>query len=145
MSNIQAALGLAQLERLEMFIQKKRAIGHRYTELFKGATALQLPVMSTDYAENIYWVYGLLLNKSVPFDAIEARKRLAAEKIQTRHFFWPMHKQPVFNKRGLFLNETYPVAENLAERGFYLPSGLALTNDQIESVVESVHKVIIQQ
>jgi len=141
MSNLQAAVGVAQLERLDEFVSKKKIMGKQYTELLHNIKEIQLPVAKTDYAENIYWVYGLILNKEAPFDAAEVAKRLSAKGIGTRPFFYPMHKQPVFNKMGLFKDEHYPVAENLAERGFYIPSGLALNNEQIENVAKAVRSL----
>jgi perosamine synthetase len=96
----------------------------------------------TTYAENIYWVFGIVLNDEVPYDAAEAMKKLGAEGIGTRPFFWPMHEQPVFHKMNLFLDERYPVAERLARRGFYLPSGMALKPEQIDIVSATVKKVL---
>jgi perosamine synthetase len=142
MGNLQAALGVAQLEQLDKFIQRKREIGQRYTEGLLGLDSLQLPVASTPYADNIYWVYGLVLDNSVPFDTSEAMKRLKAKGIGTRPFFWPMHEQPVFQKMGLFQSDKHPGAERIARRGFYIPSGLALTNEQVDRVITSVKEVI---
>jgi perosamine synthetase len=142
MTNIQAALGLAQLERLDEFVLRKRSMGKLYSELLKDTNSIQLPLMKTDYAENIYWVYGILLNDSLSFDAEIAMKKLAVLEIGTRPFFWPMHEQPVFNKMGLFKNESYPVAERMARRGFYLPSGMALTEPQIYSVVNKLKEIL---
>jgi perosamine synthetase len=141
MSNLQAALGVAQLERLDEFIARKRHIGQRYTELLSDIPGLQLPLPRTDYADNIYWVYGLVLKDEVPFDAEEAIGRLAQYKIGTRPFFWPMHEQPVFRKMGLFDGVSYPVAERIARRGFYIPSGMALTDEQICRVAQVVVEV----
>ena len=141
MTNLQAALGLAQLERLDDFIDRKRAMGTRYSHLLKNVEGIQLPLEYTESAENIYWVYGLVLNDSIPFDAEEAMKKFAAVGIGTRPFFWPMHEQPVFRKMGLFIGESYPVAERLARRGFYLPSGLALTGQQLEKVAAFAREV----
>jgi len=143
MTNLQAALGLAQLEQLERFVARKRDMGRRYTELLADVPGLQLPVPITEHAENIYWVFGLVLRDSVPFDAAAAMRGLERYGIQTRPFFWPMHEQPVFRRRGLFSGETYPVAERLARRGFYIPSGLALTPGQMERVADAVRKVMI--
>lgn len=141
MTNLQAAVGMAQLERLDEFIRRKRAIGRYYTQLLEGIPELELPMSHTDYAENIYWVYGVVLAEQVPFNAEEAREQLQKQGIGTRPFFWCMHEQPIFRKLGLFLEESYPVAERLARRGFYLPSGLALTDEQIERVAEIVRKI----
>ena len=138
MSNVQAAIGVAQLERLDNFIERKRYIGRRYNELLNDVQGLQLPLPATDYAENIYWVYGLVLKDHVPFEAEKAMVRLSAQGIATRPFFWPMHEQPVFKRMGLFSDLQCPIAERLAQRGFYLPSGLGLTEVQIESVASKL-------
>ncbi len=134
MSNLQAAVGVAQLERLDQSVERKRRMGQRYNELLGHPAGLQLPLERTAYAENIYWVYGVVLNDDVAFDAGEAIARLTAEGIGTRPFFWPMHEQPVFRRMGLFKDIRLPVAERLARRGFYLPSGLALDDEQIARV-----------
>jgi perosamine synthetase len=136
MSNLQAAVGVAQLERLDASIARKRAIGARYTEKLKDLTQLQLPVGTTDYADNIYWVYGIVLSDELSFGADDAIAKLAQAGVGSRPFFWPMHEQPVFRKMGLFSGESYPVAERLARRGLYLPSGLALTDSQIDRVAD---------
>lgn len=143
MTNMQAALGLAQLERLDEFVEIKRAMGRRYTTLLNDLTALQLPLERTEYAENIYWVYGVVLDDAIPFDAEEAMKQLSAAGIGTRPFFWPMHEQPVFRKMGLFDSERYPVAERLARRGFYLPSGLALAEVQIDKIAATLRDLLL--
>lgn len=141
MSNLQAALGCAQLERLDTFVGRKRQMGRRYDELLADVSGIQRPLTHTPWAENIYWVYGLLIDYMVPFDAEEAMRRLAARGVGCRPFFWPMHEQPVFRRMGLFAEEHYPVAEKLARRGFYLPSGLALTEPQICRVADAVKEV----
>lgn len=87
MTNMQAALGVAQLERLDEFVTRKRRMGARYTELLSGLRGVQLPLPRTDYAENIYWVYGLVLDGSIGFDAEEAMNRLAAKGVGTRPLF----------------------------------------------------------
>ncbi|NCC30461.1 MAG: DegT/DnrJ/EryC1/StrS family aminotransferase [Chloroflexia bacterium] len=142
MSNVQAALGVAQIERLDEFVERKRRMGARYTELLSSVRGLQLPLARTDYAKNIYWVYGLVLDDDVGFDAKEAMHKLAARGIGTRPFFWPMHEQPVFRDKGWFTNERYPVAERIARRGFYIPSGLALDDAQQEQVVDALKEVL---
>jgi perosamine synthetase len=142
MTNLQAALGVAQLERLEEFIARKRRMGALYARLLAGLAHIQLPPAETEYANNIYWVYGLVLGNEIPFDAEEAMRRFNEHKIGTRPFFWPMHEQPVFMKAGLFAGERHPVAERLARRGFYLPSGLALTAEQIEQVAAVAVKIL---
>ena len=140
MTSLQAALGVAQLERINEFLIKKRLIGKFYNELFIGLQGLVLPVAETDYAKNIYWVYGLVLNDDIQFDAKEAISRLAKLGIGCRPFFCPMHQQPVLKNLGLI--EKFPVAERLYKRGFYLPSGLALNEHKMSRVVDAVYKIL---
>ena len=142
MSNLQAALGVAQLERLIEFVARKREMGRLYRTFFRDVPGIQHQPYQTPYAENIYWVYGLVLHDDIAFDAAEAMRRLATLNVQTRPFFWPMHEQPVLRRMGLFVNESYPVAERLARRGFYIPSGMALTEAQIWTVVDAVRQVL---
>lgn len=141
-TNLQAAVGLAQLERLEEFVEKKRRMGKYYTEKLRDIKGLLLPIEKTQYADNIYWVYGIVLDKGISADNQTVQKLLAEEGIGSRTFFWCMHEQPVYQKQGLFANETYPNAEYLARKGFYIPSGLALTEEQMEQVVDGVKNVM---
>ena len=141
MSNIQAALGVAQLEKLKEHLEIKRRIGADYQERLKDIDYVQLPLERTEYAENIYWVFGIVISEKISMDAREDMLRLADRKVGCRPFFYPMHLQPVFRKMGLFLEESYPVAERLAEKGFYIPSGLAVTAEQREYVAEQLRVV----
>lgn len=143
-TNLQAAVGLAQLERLEEFIDKKRQMGKYYTEQLRDIQNLILPIEHTDYADNIYWVFGVVLGKEVQTDNRTVQKLLMKEGIGTRTFFWCMHEQPVYQKQKLFINESYPKAEYLARKGFYIPSGLALTKEQMERVVIKLKRVMEQ-
>jgi perosamine synthetase len=138
MTNMQAALGLAQLERLDEFVIRKRAMGQRYTELLKDIANVQLPLPATTYADNIYWVYGIVLGDDVPLDAEAAMKRLGEAGVGTRPFFWPMHEQPIFKELGLFSGDSHPVAEKLARRGFYVPSGIGMTETQLLRAANAV-------
>jgi perosamine synthetase len=142
MTNLQAAVGVAQLERLDEFVARKRAMGKRYGELLADVRGVQRPLARADYAENIYWVYGLVLDDSVDLDAAAAMRRLAALGVGCRPFFCPMHQQPVLRNRGLFEGEAYPVAERLYRRGFYIPSGLALTDSQMVRVAAAVREAL---
>lgn len=142
MTNMQAALGVAQLSRLDEFVDRKTRMGALYTKLLNGVEGIQLPMVSTSYANNIYWVYGLILDKAIDFDAKEAMTRLGRLGIGCRPFFYPMHQQPVLRKMGLFKGERYPEAEKLYQRGFYIPSGMALSNEQINRVTEALIMIL---
>lgn len=144
MSNLQAAVGVAQLERLDEFVSRKRALGRLYTECLGATKGLDLPLSASADAENIYWVYGVVLQDGIPFDADEAMRRLAALNVGTRPFFWPMHQQPVFQKMGLFRDVRCPVAERIARRGFYLPSGLALGEEDIRRAAAACTALLAQ-
>lgn len=142
MTNIQAAIGLAQLERLEEHIIRKRMIGKMYDEGFKDLRNIQLPMLKTSYAENIYWVYGIILRDEIKDNADGIIKRLFQEKIGTRPFFCPMHMQPVLKKLQMVSDENFPVSQRLYERGLYLPSGLGNTDEQIYRVISSVINIL---
>jgi len=141
MTNLQAAIGLAQLEQLDVFLQRKRAMGARYTSALSGIPGLQLPVRQTDYADNHYWVYGMVVDE-VHGSAEQVMSRLAEKGIGTRPFFHPMHQQPVLRELGLFADESYPVAERIARQGFYVPSGLGLSDGEIDEVIDAVRGVL---
>jgi perosamine synthetase len=142
-TNLQAALGLAQLEQLDKHVTIKRAIGNKYQTLLADTPNIQLPLKRTDYAENIYWVFGLVLNESLTLEAEEVMKQLAKKGIGCRPFFWSMHEQPVFNKMGLFQDEKYPVSDKLGRRGFYIPSGLGLTKEQMEKTIVALKTLLL--
>ena len=141
MGNLQAAVGVAQLERLDAFVARKHRMGARYRERLANVRGIELAPASTPLGENGYWVFGMVLRDEVPFDAAEVLRRLKALGVDGRPFFFPMHQQPVFRKMGLFGGVVCPVAERLAARGFYVPSGLGLTDEQIDRVAEAVAEV----
>lgn len=142
MSNLQAALGVAQLEKIENSIIKKRYIGRKYQNLLGHLSDIQLPLAKTSYASNIYWVFGIVLGDEIPIDALEFEERLNKKGVGTRPFFWGMHEQPVFVKQGFFKDEHYPVAEKIARRGFYIPSGLTLEDGQLDYVAAQICAVM---
>ena len=138
MTNMQAALGLAQLEKIENHIIKKREIGKAYQTGLNAIKGFQLPLNKSEYAENIYWVFGLVADSEKLCK--QTQSKLNASSIGTRPFFWCMHEQPVFKNMGLFVGEKYPVAEKLARNGFYLPSGLGLSHQDIKHVIKKLTK-----
>ena len=141
-TNIQSAIGLAQLEQLKAFIVKKRKIGKLYNEAFKNIISFNLPFDKSKNAKNIYWVYGIVLNKKSKLSVEQIMSKLNNYGIETRNFFWPLHQQPVLKKMGYFKNLKLPVSEYIARNGFYLPSGLALTLKQQNYVIRIVKKIV---
>ena len=141
MTNLQAAIGLSQVEQIDEHVRRKRWMGAAYTERLRGLPQLRLPV-EEPWATNVYWMYGVVLEDDVDYEADEFARRLRAEGIDTRPFFVGMHEQPVLRQLDLFDGERYPVAENIARRGLYLPSGLTLDEGQIEAVCSAVERVL---
>ncbi len=139
MTNMQAALGVAQLERIDDAIEKKRLIGNTYNRLLADLPFINLPVISNSYCENIYWVYAITVDDLSPISAKNIMQRFADKGIGTRSFFYPMHLQPVFLKMGLFNGESYPNSEKLYNSGLYIPSGLGITINQMEAVSDVLH------
>lgn len=109
--------------------------------MLRDIEVINLPIEKTDYSENIYWVFPITLKDEYKKNAKDIMRELRERGIGTRPFFYPMHMQPVFNRMGLFLNERYYNAEKLYEKGFYIPSGLALTEEQIKQVSKVVAEV----
>lgn len=141
MTNLQAALGIAQLERLDEFIEKKRWIGQCYTELLSTIPNLILPHPRTQYSDNIYWVFGIVLDKNISFNADEAIRRLSELGVGCRPFFYPMHQQPILKKLGYFKSDHFPIADLLYERGFYIPSGLSLNEEKLIRVSTAIKSI----
>lgn len=137
MTNLQAALGVGQVRRIEQIVARKREIAALYNQLLHGVSCISLPVEES-WARNVYWVYGILLGQDAGFDAVEFGRRMADRGVETRPFFLGMHEQPVFRKLGLFTGENHPVAERLARFGLYIPSGLGITIQQQEQVVHAL-------
>jgi len=141
MTNLQSAVGVAQMERIEEFVEIKRRNGAAYNKHLADIEWLQLPI-EKKWAKNVYWMYGIVLDEATGFTAESFANRLKEKGIGTRPFFLGMHEQPVFHKMGLFKGEHYPVAERIARQGLYLPSGLTLTEEQIAIVAGVVKEVI---
>jgi perosamine synthetase len=138
-TNIQAALGLAQLERIEKFIEKKREMAQMYNEGLAGLP-VQLPA-EKPWAKNVYWMYGLVLDEKTGMTAKDLAIRLNEKGVETRPFFLGMHEQPVFRNMGLFQGISLPITERISRYGLYLPSGQAITDDQINEVVDTIKSI----
>jgi perosamine synthetase len=141
MTNIQAAIGLAQVEKLNDHVVLKRRVGDKYTELLKTISSFNLPLKETDYAKNIYWVYGIFLNEKSKYNAKEAMNLLKEEGIATRPFYYPMHLQPVFQNENMFENQEFPNAKILYDRAFYIPSGVGFSDKDVDAVAEVLIKL----
>lgn len=137
MTNIQAAIGLAQFEKIDELVERRRAHAYLYNSLLKGIDGIKLPP-EKEWAKNVYWMYSILIENEFDMSRDELMQKLKEKDIETRTFFIPVHQQPVFRKMNLFNGETYPVAEGLSRKGLYLPSGSGLTTKQIEYICDVI-------
>ena len=141
LTNLQAALGVAQLERIDQIVARKHEVAAAYTSGLQGLDGLALPV-EKPWARSVYWMYGVVVDEATGLDAAAFAARLRERGVDTRPFFLGMHEQPALHRLGLFRGERYPVAERLARQGLYLPSGLALTDEQVETVCGAVREAL---
>ena len=141
MSNVQAALGVAQLERIEEFIAIKRTLGQYYKEKLQDIPHIRFQV-EEPYAKTVHWMYAIELDEECEISAETMIGLLKERHIGARPFFVGLHAQPVFARMGLFKGESYPNTDRAHERGLYLPSGLALTTEQIDTVCSSLQDII---
>lgn len=135
MTNLQAAVGLAQTEQMDGFVAQRRRNAARYNSLLQDVPGLTLPV-EEPWARNVYWMWSLLVENEFGLTRDELRRCLAEQGIETRTFFIPMHLQPIYYAD--YRDERYPVAEELCQRGLYLPSASSLTEQEIAFVVRAV-------
>jgi perosamine synthetase len=141
LTNVQAAMGLAQVERFDEIVAAKRRIGLAYVERLRDNPHIELQ-LEAPWAQSVFWMNGFVLAESAGMDADEMSSRLLAESIQTRPFFLGMHEQPVFRDLGLFDEQRFPVAQRLSRSGLYLPSGIGLTEAQIDYICATVQGIL---
>ena len=143
LSNIQAAIGCGQLKNISWIIKRKRDIGKRYHSLLKNNNKIIIQSIKNDYSKNIYWVFGIVVKEKAKIKRDFIMRKLMEKKIQTRPFFYPMHKQTIFRKMKLFSKkDKYPSAEFLSRNGFYLPSGLGISNYEIDYICKVLNKIL---
>ena len=142
MSNLQAALGCGHLKNIRWIIKRKREIGKRYYNNLKKNKKIYIQPPKNHHSKNIYWVVGILIDKNIKLNNQKLMSQLFKNQIQSRSFFWPMHMQKIFKKMKLFKNEKHPISEYLAKKGLYLPSGLGITNRQIDYVSKITNKIL---
>jgi perosamine synthetase len=135
LTNLQAALGLAQLERVETTIARKRANAASYNEWLSDVPGVTLPPEAA-WAKNVYWMYSILLDDGFPLSRDQLIAHLKSQEIDSRPFFYPLHTLPPYTR-----SESYPVAEDLGRRGLNLPSSSRLTPKQIERICAAIRKV----
>lgn len=135
MTNLQAAVGLAQAEQMESFVQARRANAARYTAALQSIPGIVTPP-EAGWAKSVFWMYSILVEDEFGMTRDQLRAYLAEHGIETRTFFIPMHLQPIYYQA--FKGQRYPVSEMLCQRGFYLPSASSLTPREIDYVTGMV-------
>ncbi|MBS3081268.1 DegT/DnrJ/EryC1/StrS family aminotransferase [Candidatus Pacearchaeota archaeon] len=147
LTNIQAAIGHAQVENAEMLVEARKKIGEKYNELLKDVKGIKLPIEKPN-CKNVYWMYGIVLTKEIKENREKIVEQLKDKGIDTRNFFIPMHRQPVFYEGKVEnapdCNEEFPIADALGKRGFYLPSSSNLTKDELEYICNEL-RIILQR
>lgn len=141
MTNLQAAMGVAQLKNIEKLIKIKRDNAAIYNSGLADISGIQIP-QEKPWAKNIYWMYGIVLGRRTGYSATSFAKTLAKHGIGTRSFFYPLHLQPVWKKLGMNFRGRFPVAERIARQGLYLPSGLGTKKSDIMYVSGVVKKLL---
>ncbi len=140
MTGYQAAMGLAQLHKIDHIISEKRRVAHTYAECLQDIPGLQLPV-EADWALNVYWMYALAVKPELGITRDQLAEALWADGIQTRTFFCPMNQQPVLQSLPGFRDVPCPVADRLWETGLYLPSSWNLSEQTIRQITDSIRRV----
>lgn len=141
MTNLQAALGVAQMDRIDEFVAIKRRLGQYYQSKFKEISGIRGQI-EKPWAKTVYWMYCIELADTLGLNADQVMSALTQKGIGARPFFWGLHEQPALHQRGLFIGERYPVTERIARQGLYLPSGLALTEEQIDRVITALRSIL---
>ena len=143
MTNLQAAVGFGQLKNINRIIKRKREIGNRYISILKNCEKIFIQPQKLKYAKNIFWVFGILLKKNTKISRDIIVRKLSYFNIQTRNFFYPMHRQKIFMKMKTFKkNSKFINADYLSKNGFYLPSGLGISNKEIDYVGKTLLNIL---
>jgi perosamine synthetase len=140
MSNLQGAVGLAQVERIEQLVAARRRVAGAYRERLEPINGVTLPPEVAD-TERAHWMIGMLVGDELGCSRDDLRRRLAAVGIETRTFFVPLHMQPAYLEDNA--GRRFPVAEDLGRRGLYLPSAPTLTNEEIDRVSAAIGAVTL--
>ena len=142
MTNMQAALGCGQLKSINKIVKRKREIGNLYYKHLKRNKHLLFQENKNSYSKNIYWVFGVLLKKNSRSKRDFLMRALLKNKIDTRPFFLSMNKQKIFKKMKIFSKSKMPNSEYLSNNGFYLPSGLGISDSEIRYVCTTLNQLL---
>jgi perosamine synthetase len=141
MTNLQAAVGVAQMERAEWLVERRIENATLYNQRLERLRGITLPPAS-EGIRNVYWMYSILVQDEFGHSRDELRRFLADHAIETRTFFIPMHLQPIYFQPAS--PRRFPVAEMLCQRGCYLPSSASLTEPQIDFICSRIEALARQ-
>lgn len=142
LTNLQAAVGCAQLGKIDEIIANKRRIAAYYAGKLKEIGELQLPV-EKPYARSVFWMYHIVLKKKTLEQRTQIIKFMAEKGIEVREGFIPYNMQEVFLKQGLTEKDACPVANSVAYNSFYLPSGPLLPEPDMDYVVDCLKSALV--
>lgn len=137
MTNLQAAIGLAQVGKMERFLGAKRRMAARYGRGLEGLAGIGLPPCE-EWCGHSYWMYGIRIGTDFPMGRDEVKIGLLERGVDSRYFFTPLHRQPCLRGRARAEGDL-SFSETLCREGLYLPSGTALTDAEIDHVCEALH------
>ena len=143
MTNIQAAIGLAQFEKIEDYVNARRNNAYYYNKLLSSVKGITTPP-EAKWAKNVYWMYGILVQGEFGMSMPKLREELLKRGIDTRTFFIGMHKQPCYKENDERFPDTsgnYPISDELERKGFYLPSSSHLTKEQMDRIVNEIKSI----
>lgn len=143
LTNLQAAVGLAQLEKIEEYVNARRNNAMKYNHLLKSVQGITTPP-EAKWAKNVYWMYGVLVEDDFGINRSQLGEELLGRGIETRPFFIGMHKQPAYKQKDERFPDTqgkYSTCDELTRKGFYLPSSSHLTKETIARVVETIKTI----
>lgn len=141
MTGLQAAMGLAQLQRINSIIEAKRRLASSYEQLLRDVPGIELP-RQAEWAKHVYWMYGIRVREESGTTRDALASHLRAAGIDTRTFFCPMNLQPCFAQLDRCASIAAPVAEQLWRDGLYLPSSTTLSLQQIRDIAEGVRSFV---
>lgn len=144
LTNLQSAIGCAQVEKIEEIISNKRRIAAYYEQKLKSIDEIQLPV-EKPYARNVFWMYHIILKNKGINERRRIMKILNDKGVETREGFIPYNLQDTFIARGLAKKEECPVANSVAYNSFYLPSGPVLSEEEMDYVVDNLKMVLVSK
>jgi perosamine synthetase len=141
MTNLQAAIGVAQLERIDEFVALKRRFGAMYRERLAGIPGVRMQT-EHPWGRTVYWMYAIELDPSLGIDAEELARRLKDSGVETRPFFMGLHAQPALQGKIRLLGAGYQRTEHAYRYGLYLPSGMTLTESLVDEVCDRLRAVL---